>query len=126
MCPTYADMIIHYEWQLLLWEKISMNILVFLKCMFELNQKENNIVITLLVVNNVKITRRILNIYNNRSCHFRNRTQGDVKTLCLNLYCEFCECIYYRLYVENNLIWLNIIRDIMLYIKCYITICHKY
>ena len=79
-----------------------MNILVFLKCMFELNQKENNIVITLLVVNNVKITRRILNIYNNRSCHFRNRTQGDVKTFCLSLYCEFCECLYYRVYVKKS------------------------
>ena len=71
-----------------------MNILVFLKCMFELNQKENNIVITLLVVNNVKITRRILNIYNNRSCHLRNRTQGKVKTLYLSLYSEFCYISY--------------------------------
>ena len=78
-----------------------MNILVFLKCMFELNQKENNIVITLLVVNNVKITRRILNIYNNRSCHLRNRTQGKVKSLYLSLYSEFCEFLYYRGYIEK-------------------------
>ena len=80
-----------------------MNILVFLKCMFELNQKENNIVITLLVVDNVKITRRILNIYNNRSCHIRNRTQGKVKTLYLSRYCAFCVCLYYKVYVKDHL-----------------------